>query len=141
MPFELEFYNHGVVIKLFGFVTNDELITVNHKINCHDYPAKLQFELIDMRKVDEIPSSMETARFLGERDRELAKESGQRRHIVLVAPSRGRAPSILWQVWAKDPNTEDPAIVTKLVRTARHARDWLKQQEIDTSSLVLSDIA
>lgn len=122
-------------MKHHGVVTDDELLSSDHDIYAHVYPEGMQFQLVDLDEVTDFQGSMDTLRYLGEKDRELAQKAGHRRYIVVIAPSQGRRQSILWQVWAQDTNTDDPVILTKIVHSIEEAREWLHENDVDASSV------
>jgi len=124
MPIALEFYDNGVVVKHTGVITDDELIQAEREIYSYVYPQRLRFQIIDLTEVEVFQASGETMRFLGQTDYALTK-SLDRQHIVVVAPAHGRSQSIIWEAWAQDADTNDPAILTEIVNTIDEAIRWL----------------
>ena len=130
MPFTLEFHDHGVFLTFTDVVTDEDVLQSDDQLYGHDYPAGLQFQLVDLTDVREFNASHKTMRYLGEKDREFSQTHG-RQLIVVVAPIQGRANSIVWEVWAQDTATPDPALLTKIVDNRDEAVAWLKEHGID----------
>jgi len=124
MPIALEFYDNGVVVRHTVVIADDELIQAEREIYSYVYPQRLRFQIIDLTEVEVFQASGETMRFLGQTDYALTK-SLDRQHIVVVAPAHGRSQSIIWEAWAQDADTNDPAILTEIVNTIDEAIRWL----------------
>ena len=133
MPIPLEFYKNGVVLKHIGVITDEELIQVEHDIYDHEYPEKLQFQIVDLVEVEDFQGSDETMRLLGQKDRALAKTLKQQ-HIVVISPDKYKSKGIIWQKWAQDMDASNPSILTKIVDTIEEAITWLEDSRVDISA-------
>lgn len=132
MAYQLEFRSNGVFLIFAEVVTDDDLLKSDDELYGHDYPEGLQFQLVDLSEVRDFQASHKTMRYLGEKDREFSQTHGNQL-IVVIAPTQGRANSIVWEVWAQDNSTEDPALLTKIVDTRLEAVTWLKKHGIDVN--------
>ncbi|WP_207398262.1 hypothetical protein [Bremerella alba] len=132
MPFALEFQNNGVFLTFAEVVTDEHLLESDEQLYGHVYPDGLQFQLVDLTEVRDFRASHKTMRYLGEKDREYSQTHG-RQVIAVIAPTQGRSNSIVWEVWAQDTSTSDPALVTKLVDNREEAVAWLKENGIEIS--------
>lgn len=130
MSYQLEFRSNGVFLTFADVVTDDDLLKSDDGLYGHDYPDGLQYQLVDLSDVRDFQASHQTMRYLGEKDREFSQANG-RQLIVVIAPTHGRANSIVWEVWAQDNSTDDPALLTKIVDTRLEALTWLKKHGID----------
>jgi hypothetical protein len=133
MSIILEFYKNGVVLRHSGIITDEELLQAEHDIYDHAYPEQLQFQIVDLVEVEDFPASDETMRLLGQKDHALAKTLN-RQHIVVIAPNIYRNKGIIWEKWAQGTNTHNPAILTRVVKTAEEAIQWLEGHGVDASS-------
>lgn len=132
MPFALEFHNNGVFLIFTGVVTDEDLLESDDDLYGHVYPDGLQFQLVDLTEVRDFRASHKTMRYLGEKDREYSQTHGKQK-IAVIAPTHGRANSIVWEVWAQDNSTEDPALLTKIVDSHLEAVTWLRKNGIEIS--------
>lgn len=132
MSFVLEFHRNGVVLTFAGVVADEDVLKSDDELYGHQYPEGLQFQLVDLTDVRDFQASHKTMRYLGEKDREFSQTHG-RQLIVVVAPIEGRANTIVWEVWAQDTSTSDPALLTKIVDSRDEAIQWLKENGIDIS--------
>lgn len=132
MSYRLEFRSNGVFLIFAEVVTDDDLLKSDDELYGHDYPEGLQYQLVDLSEVRDFQASHKTMRYLGEKDREFSQTHGNQL-IVVIAPTQGRANSIVWEVWAQDNSTEDPALLTKIVDTRLEAVTWLKKHGIDVN--------
>ncbi|QDU74463.1 hypothetical protein Pan97_14710 [Bremerella volcania] len=130
MSFALEFHDNGVFLVFADVVTDEQLLESDEGLYRHTYPEGLQFQLVDLSDVRDFQASHKTMRYLGEKDREFSQANG-RQLIVVVAPTHGRANSIVWEVWAQDTSAEDPVLLTKIVDTHDEAFAWLKENGIE----------
>lgn len=132
MSFALEFHPNGVVLTFADIVGDEDLLQSDDELYAHEYPAGLHFQLVDLSNVRDFQASHKTMRYLGEKDREFSQAHG-RQLIVVIAPTQGRANTIVWEVWAQDTSASDPALLTKIVDTHDEALDWLKANGIELS--------
>lgn len=130
MSFNLEFHPNGVFLTFEDVVTDDDLLASDDQLYEHDYAEGLQYQLVNLTEVRDFQASHQTMRYLGEKDREFSQSHG-RQLIVVIAPTQGRANSIVWEVWAQDTSNQDPALLTKIVDTRGEAVAWLKQHGIE----------
>ncbi|PQO29104.1 hypothetical protein C5Y96_15220 [Blastopirellula marina] len=130
MPVNLVFYSNGVLMAHSGVVTDEDLLESDVELYSHEYPEGLQFQLVDLTDVRDFQASHKTMRYLGEKDREFSQTHG-RQLIVVIAPTHGRANTIVWEVWAQDTSTNDPALLTKIVDRRDEAIQWLKDNGIE----------
>lgn len=132
MTFALEFQPNGVFLTFADVVTDEDLLESDRELYEHAYPAGLQFQLVDLTHVRDFQASHKTMRFLGEKDREFSQTHG-RQWIAVIAPTHGRSNTIVWEVWAQDTSTADPALLTKIVDNREEALAWLKANGIEVS--------
>jgi len=130
MSFNLEFHDNGVTLSFADVVTDEDLLESDDGLYGHDYPQGLQFQLVDLTDVRDFQASHKTMRYLGEKDREYSQTHG-RQLIAVVAPTHGRANTIVWEVWAQDNSAPDPALLTKIVDDRSEALAWLKENGIE----------
>jgi len=126
MSFDLKFLDSGVVLTFADVVTDDNLLESDQQLYGHAYPQGMRYQLVDLTEVRDFQASHQTMRYLGEKDREYAQTHG-RVLIAVVAPTHGRANSIVWEVWAQDTSTADPALLTKVVDNREEAIAWLSE--------------
>lgn len=132
MTVELVFYDNGVLLAHSGIVTDEDLLESDKDLYGHTYPQGLQFQIVDLSDVRDFQASHQTMRYLGEKDREFS-QMNDRQLIVVIAPTHGRANSIVWEVWAQDTHTDDPALLTKIVDSRLEALTWLSKHGINVT--------
>ena len=130
MSYNLVYQPNGVFMTFADVVTDEDVLASDEELYGHDYAEGLQFQLVDLTEVRDFQASHQTMRYLGEKDREFSQSHG-RQLIVVIAPTQGRANSIVWEVWAQDTSNDDPALLTKIVDNRDDAVAWLKQHGIE----------
>lgn len=122
-----DFKSNGVIAWHQGVINSNDLIQANKKIYSHKYDEGLEFQLIDVTKVEEFNVSPEDMRILAEMDRNEIKHKKQ--FACVVAPSDSLfGMARMWNIQSEENNFEN-----NVVRSMEEAITWFKSKDIKIS--------
>ena len=124
MPVELHFENNGIGALLIArdYMAKGELLATNAQMYKEDTEGRLQYQIVDLSRLEQEEISVENFQKLVAMDKQAASDHGGLRVAVVV--KRGLLEAIS-QVYSQ--KVSDENLKTKLFENITSARAWLEQ--------------